>query len=328
MKNQLAGKTLTTSLLFILLALPAALWTPSVVADDVATRVTLGTATRGGGFQLYGQHLADTINNLDQGLDVEALATGGSRQNIKLLVNGDIQLGLVEGNAAHQVLGGDDPSSSVLKILSVMYPNPGMFVVRADSAYRSIEDLQGKPIAFGTRASGLRILAADVLDGLGLDPQKDFGQVILERAADGPRLLLENRVEALWGAGIGWPGFVTVANSPSGARFIAPSPEQLEKIRSKHGHLKPMSVPAGTYRGQSSAIDSVGLWSLVLVRADVPESLVYRLAQALHRGEASLAKRLEQGRYTRAENTLRQVSTSELHPGVLKYFYDQGLLEK
>ncbi|MEJ2180210.1 MAG: TAXI family TRAP transporter solute-binding subunit, partial [Gammaproteobacteria bacterium] len=212
-----------------------------------------------------------------------------------------------------------------LLVLSVMYPNPGMFVVLADSPYKSIVDLKGKPIAFGTRASGLRILVGDVLDGLELKPDRDFEQVILKKAAEGPKLVLDKQVAALWGAGIGWPGFVKVANSPTGARFIPPSAEQLKKIKSKHPHLKSMSVPADTYKGQTSQIDSVGLWSLILVRPNMREEVIYRLARAIHQGEAALTKRLKQGAYTTARNTVEQVEAERLHPGALKYYREAGL---
>lgn len=207
-----------------------------------------------------------------------------------------------------------------------MYPNPGMFVVRGDSTYKSIEDLKGKPIAFGTRASGLRILVNDVLDGMDLNPQRDFNQVILKKAAEGPRLVLDKKVEALWGAGIGWPGFVEVSNGPAGGRFIAPTAVQIKKILVKHPHLKIMSVPAGTYKGQEEQIDSIGLWSLILVRPGLSEEVVYRLARAIHQGETALAKRLKQGQYTRAQNTVAQVPAERLHPGAARYFREAGLM--
>ncbi len=294
--------------------------------DAAPTRVILGTATPGGGFQLFGQHLAEVINATDPSLRVEAVATRGSRQNLHFLEEGKIDLGLVEGNAARKALEGIQRSPADLKVLSVMYPNPGMFVVRADSPYRRIEDLQGKSIAFGTQASGLCILASDVLDGLGLKADGDFEQVILEKAADGPRLVLEQEVEGLWGAGIGWPGFVKVAESPGGGRFIAPSAAQVEQILAKHPHLKPMAVPAGTYKGQDGQIDSVGLWSLILVRPDVPEAVVYRLARALHQGQQQLARQLQQGRYTTVENTVEQVPAARLHPGAARYFREKDLV--
>ena len=49
------------------------------------------------------------------------------------------------------------------------------------------------------------ILARYVLDGLGLDRDRDFKAVFLERAGDGPAMVLDGRVAALWGGGLGWP---------------------------------------------------------------------------------------------------------------------------
>lgn len=296
-------------------------------ADAHRTQVILGTATPGGGFQLFGQTLAQVINAGGDTIHIREQPTRGSKQNLPLLEQGRIDIALVEGNAARQALDGVGRARADLKVLSVMYPNPGMFVVRADSPYRTIADLRGKPIAFGTAASGLRILVNDVLDGIGLSPTEDFEQIILSRAAEGPGLVLEGKAEALWGAGIGWPGFVKVANSKAGARFIAPDAEQIQRILEKHPHLKPMAVPAHTYQGQSERIDSVGLWSLILVRPDLPDEVVYQLARAIHRGQPALASRLDQGKYTTAQNTVDQVPAGRLHAGAARYYTDAGLLQ-
>ncbi len=308
------------------LIVSSVVWVPRAEADGEPTTIVLGTATAGGGFQLFGRHLAEAINLADPSIRVDAIATRGSRQNLDLLEQGEIDIGLVEGNAARQALEGIGRASARLEVLSVMYPNPGMFVVRADSPYRSIEQLEGNPVAFGTRASGLRILAKDVLDGIGLVPERDFEPVILDKAADGPRLVLAGQVAALWGAGIGWPGFVAIAQSPTGGRFIAPSAIQVQQILARHPHLRPMSVPAGTYRGQDTQIDSVGLWSLILVRPELPEQLVYRLAGAIHKAQEALAERLAQGRYTAAQNTVDQVAPERLHPGAERFYREAGFL--
>jgi len=53
----------------------------------------------------------------------------------------------------------------------------------------------------------LVILAKYVLDGLGLDQERDFQSVYLDRAGDGPAMVLDGRAAALWGGGQGWPGF-------------------------------------------------------------------------------------------------------------------------
>ena len=51
-------------------------------AEPESIRVTLGTATKGGGFQLFGQNLAEVINATDPGLQIQAIATKGSKQNL------------------------------------------------------------------------------------------------------------------------------------------------------------------------------------------------------------------------------------------------------
>ena len=308
------------------LAITAVLVVPLAQAESSRAHVVLGTATKGGGFELFGTNIATVMADMDNSLQVEVLPTKGSRQNLRFLEAGKIDIGLVEGNAARRALDGIGRAPADLKVLWVMYPNPGMFVVRADSAHRTIDDLAGSPVAWGTQASGLRILARDVMDGLGLNTNKDFQPVILKKAAEGPLLVLDGQVAALWGAGIGWPGFVKVANGPKGARFIAPNEEQLRRIQEKHPHLKPMSVPARTYKGQDYQIDSLGLWALILVRPEVADDIVHRLARALHRGEPELAARLRQGRYTTAENTVNQVPPDRLHPGVVRYLREVEVL--
>jgi hypothetical protein len=81
-----------------------------------------------------------------------------------------------------------------------------------------------------------------------------------------------------------------------------------------------MTVPAGTYEGQDADIHSVGLWSMILVRPDLDDELVYRLARAIHRGHEALVGRIPQGRYTQAENTVKYVPAERLHPGAAKYY--------
>jgi len=197
--------------------------------------------------------------------------------------------------------------------------------VRRDSAARSIPDLVGKPVAFGARGSGLVILARYVLDGLGLDPDRDFQAIYLDRAGDGPAMVLDGRAAALWGGGIGWPGFTTVAKE--GGRFIAPSADESARIRARHGFLKPITVAAGSYPGIDAPLQSVGSFSFVLARPTLGDDTAYRLARALHRGEAALAEKLDQARETTATNTAAAAPRQDLiHPGVLRYLREAGVV--
>ena len=291
------------------------------------TPVALGTATPGGGFPVFGQAVADTINETDPTLDVQPRNTKGSTENVPMLEADKLDIALVQGEVAHEAWNGIGRSPADLRILAAMYSTPGMFVVRADSPYRTIEDLKGKPVAFGARGSGLVILARYVLDGLGLDRDRDFQAVFLDRAGDGPAMVMDGRVAALWGGGVGWPGFTAVGNGPAGARFIAPDAGGIARIQAKHPFLKAMTIAAGSYPGQDAPIVSVGSWSFIMARPTVPDDVAYRLARALHRGEAALAQRLPQARETTAANTVAALPRPDLlHPGVTRYLREIGLL--
>lgn len=289
--------------------------------------ISLATATAGGGFPAYGAALAETVNEADPTLLVQTRHTKGSTENIALIEAGEVDIALVTGEPLYEAVKAIGRAPADLRIVAAMYSSPGMFVTRADSPHRSIADLLGKPVAFGARGSGLVILARYVLDGLGLDINKDFQAAYLERAGDGPAMVADGRIAALWGGGIGWPGFVTVAGSTSGARFIAPDAAQTKQIMTKHSFLKLLKVPAESYPGQSEPITSVGSWAFVIARSALADDLAYRLARALHRGESAIAKRLPQAAETTAANTVAAALHAELiHPGVQRYLREAGFV--
>ena len=292
-------------------------------ASAQSVKVRLGTATPGGGFPVYGDAFIAAIKARDPGLEIEPINTKGSTENVPMLEAGTLDIALVQGEVVYEVMAGIGRPAANLKVLTAMYPTAGLFVVRADSPYRRIADLKGQKIAWGAAGSGLVILGRYAMDGLGLDAAKDFQPVYLERAGDGPAMVLDGRVAALWGGGAGWPGFKTVMASKEGGRFVAPDAKEIGTILGKHKFLKPIAQPAGGYPGQAEAIPSVGSWSFVMARPGLAEAVAARLARALHQNEATASPQLVD---TTAKNTLAAVTdTKLLHPGVLAYYRQAGL---
>jgi TRAP transporter TAXI family solute receptor len=291
------------------------------------TVVILGTATPGGGFPVYGAAYSSTINEMDPTLSIEPKNTKGSTENIPLIESGEIHIGQATGEVTYEALAGIGRPKADLRIINAMYSNSGMFIVRADSPCRALADLRGKPVAWGAKGSGFVVLARYVFDGLGMDIERDFQPVFLEKAGDGPAMVLDGRAAALWGGGVGWPGFVAVATSPAGARFIAPSADEIRRIVAKHSFIKPITLPAGSYPGQDSAIATLGSWAFVLAAPSLPEDVAYRIARALHKGEAAIGAKLAQAKESTLANTLAAAPRQELiHPGVLRYMREAGIL--
>ena len=273
--------------------------------------LVLGTATPGGGFPLYGAAFSEMVNAQEPRIRVAPRNTKGSTENVPLLEAGKLDLALVAGEVASAALAKPD---TPLRIVAAMYASPGMFIVRADSPHRSISDLRGKPVVLGTQASGVTALGRTVLGSLDIEVKP----IILEKAADGPPMLMDGRAEALWGAGVGWPAFDALAKQ--GGRFITPNASEVQSILQKNPALQAVTLPAKSYPGQDAALPSVGSWSYVLANKSLSSESAYLLARAVHRAEGPLAARLEQARETTLENTAAAAPRRELlHPGVLKY---------
>ena len=158
---------------------------PSPVRAAERTPVILGTATPGGGFELYGGVLAQLVNDVDPSLNVLARNTRGSRQNIPLLEQGTLDIALVASLPAREAFEGVGRDPTDLKIITAIYPTFGAFAVRGDSPANKFSDLIGKKVAWGTKSSGLTLLSKYVTEALELDAEQDFDAVYLERAGQG-----------------------------------------------------------------------------------------------------------------------------------------------
>lgn len=314
------GTTRRRAGLFCALALIAA-W-PAPGAAQTETRLVLGTATPGGGFPAWGEALAASVGEVEPGLVLETRATGGSAENLGLLREGRLDLALVQGEFAYAALATEGAAG--LSVVAPVYATPGLFVVPAASPVRGIADLRGRPVALGTRDSGLTVLARAVLLASNLDPERDIVPILLDRAGDGPDLIGDGRAAALWGAGLGWPGFLRLARAPGGARFLGPSPEAVARLVAERPSLRRLTVPAGSFPGQAAPIETVGSWSFVLARPGLDAGVVERLVRAIGTARERLAARQAQGGESDPRNLADAVPAAWLHPGTARHLRAVG----
>ena len=308
----------------LLAALPfAALGSRARAAEKI---LKFGTASEGGSFMVYALAFQDAMRAVDPILEIRGVSTKGTSENAPKLEAGEIDIGMVSGEVAHELFEGVGRPRTKLKIIVAMYAAPGMFAVRADSRYRSITDLKGARVVWNDKGSGIAIQASYLMSGLGLDMDKDFEALYPENRLDGPGMVIGGRAAALWGAGLRWPGFIEMANNFNGARFVVPSAEEIKTILAKHSFLRELAVPAGLYRGQSNGLKTVGTWSYLLARDGLDDDIGYRLANDLYRIEkaGTLSRLLVE---STVRNTLASLpGTDMLQPGVLRFYKEKGLL--
>ncbi|HEV7440315.1 MAG TPA: TAXI family TRAP transporter solute-binding subunit [Methylobacterium sp.] len=291
---------------------------------EPAIRLVLGTATPGGGFPAYGAALAAALREVDPGIEIALQPTKGSTENLALLKEGKLDLALVQGEYAYDALAAQGAAPERLTVVAPVDATPGLFVVPAASPIRDVEGLRGKAVALGTHSSGLTVMGRTVLQGSGLDPERDIRAIVLDRAGDGPAMVLDGRADALWGGSVGWPGFRTLATAPGGARFFGPAPEAIDKILALRASLRRLTVPAGSFPRQDAAIQTVGSWSFVVARAGLDDATAARLVRAVDRGKEALARHYAQGYESDPRNLTGAIPAAWLHPATAAYLREIG----
>ncbi len=285
-----------------------------------------GTASEGGSFMVYALGFMDAMRAVDPILEIRAVSTKGTSENAPKLEAGEIDIGMVSGEVAHELFEGVGRQKTKLKIVVAMYAAPGMFAVRADSRFRSITDLKGARVVWNEKGSGIAIQAGYLMNGLGLDMDRDFEALYPDSRMEGAKMVIDGRAAALWGAGLRWPGFIEMANAFSGARFVVPNAGEIKTVLARHPFLRELTVPAGLYRGQPNALKTVGTWSYLLARDGLDDDIGYRLANDLYRIEkaGTLSRLLVE---STVQNTLTSLpGTDMLQPGVLRFYKEKGLL--
>ena len=204
-------------------ASPATACANQAVPDQVVPEIEVGEGAprhRHAGRRLSGlwRGLHRRPAGEDPALEIEAINTKGSTENVPMLEAGTLDIALVQGEVVHEALAGIGRPPAISRIVTAMYPTAGLFVVRADSPYRVHRRFKGKPIAWGAAGSGLVILGRYAMDGLGLDPAQYFQPVYLERAGDGPAMVLDGPGHRAVGRRAGWPGFRPSRRARAGAR--------------------------------------------------------------------------------------------------------------
>lgn len=311
-----------------LIAATAATLVPSNRARSASAPVglVLATATPGGSFPAFGQALVEALRTVDPALSIILQPSKGSAENVGLLKGGSVDLALVQGDYAYDALRAEPKTRQRITVVAPVNASPGLFVVPAASDIHSVLDLRSRRVVLGTHASGLTVMGRTVLSGSGIDPDRDIEPILLDRAGDGAVMVQDGRAAALWGAGLGWPGFRTLAEAPGGARFFGPAPDAIDRILALGTSLRRRTVPADMFKGQNGAIETVGSWSFVLARPDIDDALVARFVAALVGSQVSLARIYPQGGDSDPLNLVEAVPQDWMHPASTAYLRNVGAL--
>ncbi len=301
--------------------------------------VTLGSAPVGGAFNQVGAAIASVANEFkgDVPWKVQARGTKGSKDNIRKLDKGEIQLGMSNSAISYHAAGGLAGWDKKYDIRAVvtLAPNIGLFITKKDSGIETIGDLKGKRVSVGPAGAGFEMFLGPILSQHGVKysgsaneadftPQNEIYTAAVQSLADG------NTDAAFMGGAIPTPAVVQACNT-SDIRFIGYDPAVRATLIKEFPFFSPATIPAtnkdgkATYNGMTEDFEAMNVGSMQLItHADVDEDTVYTLTKAIWENRAEIVKQHPAARAINEKNAARFTGT-EFHPGAIRFYKEIGI---
>ncbi len=304
---------------------------------DKRRSVSIATATQLGNYFVTGNAICRLMQRqglyLDSGdvtmVDCAASPTGGSVQNVELLRSGAVDVALVQSDWQLHASKGTSSFTGrkVDNLRALLSLNPEAFQVVAGRGTR-IEgwwDLKAKKVNLGLPRSTGQTMFQELFDVHKLDTTWLTQGLALPITAQ-VQELCEGNIEA-FGQTSGVPNSgVSDAARRCGATLVRLDTPDIRQLVSMRPDLDPIVIPAGTYAGQTSAVQTFGVLATLVATADLPDSLAYSFVRAIMEGREELAAMAPVLQGLDPKRMIKAGLSVPLHPGAERYYREQGWL--
>jgi TRAP transporter TAXI family solute receptor len=301
---------------------------PASRADDGRggwpQELTLGTASVGGSFAIYGNGVATIIRD-NVGMPIRTQNTQGPTQNLVLVQNRQVDLAMTTLGPAWDAWNGElEINKGVqhrdVRALFPMYEAPFQIVALAKSGIASLRDLDGKNVGLGPPTATGATYFPKWFSAFDIRITSRSGQY-MDLTGD----LLAGRIDALTvAAGVPNPSIAELeATQP--LQIFAFTQEQREQLLRSNPFLSPFTVPPGAYRALPMPQATVAMWNVAIANKAMPESLAYEIVRAVLTHQRQLVEVHAAARETLAENIVND-RFLWLHPGALRYYREAGIV--
>ena len=291
--------------------------------------LTMVTSPIGGVWYTAGAKIGEIFQReLDLKVTVDV---GSSAQNVRRIDAGkDADFGMGSTPEVWNSYNGLPPfkqKHTNIRLLGVLGQWCFQVLVREGSGITSWADLKTKRYAPAAAGSGSEVLSRYILDEVGLSYAKiksAGGAIEFRSFSESKEAMKDGNLDAMAISSL-YPVPLYQEYLLRHKGYFLPVNEELQKkIIKKHPAYIPAVLPAKVYKGQDKAFPTLSYYAVFVIRADLPESVVYELTKTLyeHQGEIS-------GLMAGLKNFGVQNATSwnkiPFHPGAKKYFKEVGV---
>ncbi len=291
-----------------------------------STTMTMGTGSPTGTYYAYGGIIGQYINN-NAGIAVNAVSTGGSKDNIQGIDAGDYQLGTVQSDVMDYAWNGTrsfetDGKIETFRTVAGLYAE-AVQLVTVNADIKSVADLKGKKVSIGAPGSGVYFNAMDVLAAAGLTEEDIKPQYQnFDESADA---LKNGQIDAAFiVAGAPTPAITELSMTNAKTTIVPIDGAIAEKLMKDNTFYSVYKIPANTYSNQKEEVLTVTVKATLIVSADASEDDVYNLTKAIFDNTEAIAKEHAKGAELSLENATDGM-TVPFHAGAAKYFKEKGI---
>ncbi|MBC8350805.1 MAG: TAXI family TRAP transporter solute-binding subunit [Planctomycetes bacterium] len=299
-KTKTLGKWLTWSMLVVLI-LSVTIWFAG--RETLPRKIVIATGEKGGLYYALGAELQTSLRKR-LGRMPDVLTTAGSVKNVELLNHEEAHLAIVQGGAV---------AMDEVTVITPLYPELVLVIVRKDHDMESMADLLGRNVALGREGSGMRASAINLLARFEIDPD-EFGQndLYFKQLLDTPEL-----DAAIVTTGI---------ENQDVNEVLATNEFQLlpildaTAIEMRDPYFRRMEIPTGLFSERPAVPErptpTLATTAYLVARADAHRTLVDAALTAIHEEDL----RLQVPTLIPRHEAARWVST-RLHSQAQRYFH-------
>ncbi len=310
------------------LALVAALALPAPAAEKL--NIAWG-GSNPGGVMYYMVGAAGTIisEKLPQ-YNITQVTTGGSTENAKRIIKGELDMGIVYGAHVFMAQKPEGPfaggaKGTMMRGVAKAYKGPTYFVTLPGTGIKKLADLKGKTVALGPPGSGTVFNCSNILRATGL---LDTIKARMMTFADAGRALGNGQVDALCQSSAPAAAVKELAET-KGAVVLGNTADEIKQITGKYPFYVKGTMPATTYKGVP-AVDLPYLTVYWVAHERVPAKAVEDILNLVY--QPDIKKRLAAGHKAWAQMEPDTKNFEALgvpmHPGAVAYYKSKGLWGK
>jgi len=289
--------------------------------SDWPSSVSVGTASQGGTYFVYGAGWAGLIQEV---LDVPSSSevTGGPVQNFALVQSGDLDMGMTTMGPAREAWDGESPINPGVEMRDVratfpMYQTPFQIIALEASGLAAVSDLDGATVGVGPRGGTCGTYWPRYFEALGVDVTPQYGG-----ASDLAGQLQDGLIDAFaFCAGLPIAAFSELEAQQDVNMFAFTEEEQAQLV--EQFPVSAYTIDSGLYSSLEADQHSVAMWNFGIAHKDLAPSFIYEVMKVVLDDNERMMSIHSAARETLPENYVHNTFLW-FHPGAIQYFQEKG----